>query len=263
MQNKYVGDVGDFGKHGLLRYLSGETADDKKDRLRLGLIWYLSHDPKEHNGDGRHIDYLRRTARDDKSEYLNCDPILWVKLRDLVFADARCVYCAEEAELLPKDTLYYSPLFYFPKGMRNPTRLSARAEWFEGARRKMKDAQLVCVDPDNGLIPKSIGLHSEKGPKYTCIADLKTLWDDKKSLVVYQQSVMDKKGLAMVKEKNEKLREGLELDRDPIALWFCRGTARVFFVMPRPEDRPIIRGRIDSMMAKTSPWIEHGHFRRV
>ena len=95
MQNRYVGDVWDFGKHGLLRYLSGETAGVTEDRLRLGLIWYLSHDPKEHNGDGRHIGYLKRTARDDKSEYISCDPMLWEKLRDLVFADARCIHCAE------------------------------------------------------------------------------------------------------------------------------------------------------------------------
>ena len=127
----------------------------------------------------------------------------------------------------------------------------------------MKEAQLICLDPDNGLIPKSIGLHSEKGPKYTCIADLKTLWEDKKSLVMYQQSVMDKKGHEMVRAKKTELKEGLELDQDPIAMWFSRGTARVFFVVARPEHRPTIQGRIDSMMAEASPWVKHGHFKRV
>ena len=255
MQNRFVGDVGDFAKHGLLRYLSGESANDCLDRLRLGIIWYLSHDPKEHNGDGRYIDYLRRTARDDKSEYIDCDSVLWEKLRDLVFADARCVHCAEEAELLPTGTLYYSPLFYFPRDMKSATRRVARAEWFAGAHRKMKDAELVCVDPDNGLIPKSVGLHSEKGPKYTCIADLKILWEDKKNLVIYQQCVMDKKGPGMVKAKKAELRQGLELDRDPIALWFSRGTARVFFVIPQPCHEELIEGRVRRMLG--SEWGRH------
>ena len=261
MQNRYVGDVGDFAKHGLLRYLSGETADDEGDRLRLGVIWYLSHDPREHNGDGRYIDYLKRTARDDKSEHIGCDPCLWEKLRDLVFADARCVHCAEEAELLPKDALYYSPLFYFPRDIKPATRRSARAEWFAGAHKTMKDAQLVCVDPDNGLIPKSVGLHSERGPKYTCLNDLKTLWDDNKSLVMYQQSVMDKKGHEMVRAKKTELKEGLGLDRDPIALWFSRGTARVFFVVPRPVHRKAIETRIISMA--NTQWFKHRHFLQV
>ena len=262
MQNRYVGDVGDFGKHGLLRYLCGETANDKEDRLRLGVIWYLSHDPREHNGDGRHTDYLRRTTRDNKSEYIDCDPALWERLRDLVFADARCVHCAEEAELLPKDTLYYSPLFYFPRTMRPPTRRGARAEWFESARRLMRDAQLVCVDPDNGLKPTSVSLYSEKGPKYTCLDDLRALWNDNKSLVMYQQCVMDKKGEEMVRAKKTELKEGLGMDRDPIALWFSRGTARVFFVMPRPEHRPTIESRIVSMACILSPWVRHCHFKQ-
>ena len=29
MQDRYAGDVGDFGKFGLLRHLCGETAQDK------------------------------------------------------------------------------------------------------------------------------------------------------------------------------------------------------------------------------------------
>jgi hypothetical protein len=51
MQNRYVGDVGDFAKYGLLRQL---TMDDQ---LHLGVIWYL-FDDETHNSDGRHVTYL-------------------------------------------------------------------------------------------------------------------------------------------------------------------------------------------------------------
>ena len=44
MQNRYVGDVCDFGKLGLLRFLSGCTDSSPEPRLRLGLIWYLCPD---------------------------------------------------------------------------------------------------------------------------------------------------------------------------------------------------------------------------
>ena len=38
MQNRYVGDVADFGKYGLLRFLSGHTAQDELDPLPLARI---------------------------------------------------------------------------------------------------------------------------------------------------------------------------------------------------------------------------------
>ena len=46
MQNRYVGDVGDFGNNGLLRWLTGMTGLPviEKDRLRLGVVSYLNHD---------------------------------------------------------------------------------------------------------------------------------------------------------------------------------------------------------------------------
>ena len=56
MQNKYVADVGDFGKHGLLRRLSGATADDQLDPLRLGLVWYAFPDECG-NLDGKFVQY--------------------------------------------------------------------------------------------------------------------------------------------------------------------------------------------------------------
>ncbi|MGN1144419.1 MAG: hypothetical protein ACI4SU_07600 [Anaerovoracaceae bacterium] len=47
MQNRYTGDIGDFGKLGLLRQLSGAG-------FSIGVNWYLTPD-ESHNGDGRHI----------------------------------------------------------------------------------------------------------------------------------------------------------------------------------------------------------------
>ena len=44
MQNRYVGDIGDFGKLGLLRALSSKG-------LSIGVNWYLTTD-ESHNGDG-------------------------------------------------------------------------------------------------------------------------------------------------------------------------------------------------------------------
>lgn len=46
MQDRYVADVGDFGKYGLLCYLAGITCDSNEDKLKLGVIWYLT--PSSH-----------------------------------------------------------------------------------------------------------------------------------------------------------------------------------------------------------------------
>ena len=49
MKDQYVGDIGDFGKYGLLRYLNGRS-------LRIGVNWYLT--PRDGRTDGNHTEYL-------------------------------------------------------------------------------------------------------------------------------------------------------------------------------------------------------------
>ena len=50
MQDRYVGDIGDFAKYGLLRALGR--------RRRLGVAWYRRTEPDPPNAnDGRHTDY--------------------------------------------------------------------------------------------------------------------------------------------------------------------------------------------------------------
>ena len=42
MQNKYVGDIGDFGKYGLLREIFGRPEEPGTGcGLTLGVAWYL------------------------------------------------------------------------------------------------------------------------------------------------------------------------------------------------------------------------------
>ena len=51
MQDKYAGDVGDFGKFALLRALC--------DGRQLGICWYRTDSVLETTNDGKHLDYLQ------------------------------------------------------------------------------------------------------------------------------------------------------------------------------------------------------------
>ena len=51
MQNRYAGDVGDFGKIGMLRCI-------EQSGVKIGVNWYLVED-ESHNQDGKHIGYIR------------------------------------------------------------------------------------------------------------------------------------------------------------------------------------------------------------
>jgi len=99
MQDRYAGDVGDFGKFSLLRTLLCSS------NYRLGVVWYLYPD-ESHNDDGRHIDYL------DKIDYKMCDVSLVKKLSDII-NKGRSVKALEDADLLPDNTVFYSAALTF------------------------------------------------------------------------------------------------------------------------------------------------------
>ena len=232
MQNRYVGDVGDFGKHGLLRYLSGMTSNDDNPWLRLGVIWYLYHD-EVHNNHGDLTSFLNRRPDDDKSEYRNCDPELWEKLRDLVHRpNTRCVHCVQLAGILPQGTEYFGTPLYFMPEMSPTRRQELRGFWFEQALEASSLAELVYVDPDTGL--REGGMLAADGPKYTYINDLQALWNRGQSLVIYHHLGM------LAGRVEDRAREGAAniqqaLGVEPITLRFKRGPARAFYVVPQPD----------------------------
>lgn len=260
MQNKYVGDVGDFGKHGLLRFLSGMTDVERPEpNMKLGLVWYLFHD-EIHNNHGDQTAFLNRTPRDDKHEYRECDPCLWETLRDLVHReDARCVHCAQLAGIFPEKTEYYgTPLYYMPE-MNPARRRELREFWFGQALQATQDAELVYVDPDTGIGRDALK-YQAKGPKYTYVSDLQAIWERGQSLVVYHHLGMTKGGAEdMTRAAAARIREGL--GTEPISLLFHPGGCRVFYVVPRPEHKGLIRERVDRFLK--FGWEKHGHFGEV
>lgn len=269
MQNRYVGDVGDFAKHGLLRFLSGMTSNDEESQLRLGLIWYMYHDerhgadPNKIGGDGKFIDYLKPTEKNDRGGYRDCDPDLWETLRRMVVEeDARCVHCVQRRkEILPDNTLFFDSLLNYPSYMPRLTRERMRELWLAGALQATEDADLVCVDPDNG-IGDPTQMYVKRGPKFAYLSDLQTLWERKQSLVIYQHLGRDGDARTQVEKTTNQLQGGLP-GAKPISLWFHRGTARVFYVIPHPESKhgETIQNRVCRFLERG--WKKNEHFTRV
>ncbi len=112
VQDRYVADIGDFGKYALLNALAG-------DDLRLGVHWYRNSD-EEANRDGKFTDYPRLRE---------CDPLLHDALNDIVCSGRRCISAVESASILPGGTVFYS-LPLSSRDAEDPaSRSRRRAEW--------------------------------------------------------------------------------------------------------------------------------------
>ena len=113
MQNRFTGDIGDFGKLGLLRAL--QTTG-----LSIGVNWYLAPD-ESHNNDGRFVQYLEDEA------FRECDPALWSGLKQIVSSGRRTVSALEDAHLL--DAVFFSDVLS-SSGTR-AERTTMRKEWHQ------------------------------------------------------------------------------------------------------------------------------------
>jgi len=87
MQDRYAGDLGDFLKLGLLRWLVAPSFDAPPHRL--GVVWYLA--PNEsHNADGKHVAYLDRQNSAGR-QLRPLDPDLYDRLVAMVAGGERSV----------------------------------------------------------------------------------------------------------------------------------------------------------------------------
>jgi len=239
MQNRYAGDVGDFGKIALLRALAGGN-------LTLGVNWYLNPD-EENNSDGKFFTYDRLRS---------IDPALFKFLTGLAGSANRGVKALQEATLLPPRSLFYSqPL---PRRQLGAVqRAEARKSWFAGARETLRTADLVFCDPDNGIATSRITEGSAIASKYVMTAEIEAHLNAGQSVVVYQHQTRRKGGVAA--ETRYWLAQFAPHCPSAFSTVFRAFSVRIYFVLPSEQHFHVLRERTRLLIAdRWHPVFEFG-----
>ena len=276
MQNRYACDVGDFGKYGLLRKLCSPAADQFSEEqipenngnqadLKLGIVWYMTPDDAK-GGDGRHTGYLKAGTR-NRREFRNCDPALYDVMEELVTSERRNVKSLQEAGVLPQGTIFYdTPLSMAgvkgdKKGKeKGGTTLSAlqkkrgmRREWLKEATSSVLDAQVVFLDPDNGLETQTVERHTIKGPKYAYYDDLRHYTERGQSVVIYHHLNRRIKARQQILQCETRIFK--ETGHRAFAMSYHRGSARAFMIIPNGNQHHVLLQRAREMLS--TDWAKH------
>jgi len=210
------------------------------------VVWYLTPDQPQ-LGDGGFLDYLLPEAED---EYRPCDPELFASLRALVMSGARSVAGVRIREILPPGTIYYESLLAYAGAARG-RRLAMREQWLDQALIATAPADIVFLDPDNGLRTRPLEGKPEE-LKSVHLDELRPYLARGQSCVVYHHLGRTRTHDVEMSDWRETLQEGLGLDTPPFALRFARRSPRVFFVIPAAAHRTELAARLGRFL--DGPW---------
>lgn len=235
MQDRYAGDVGDFGKLGMLRQIASTG-------LKVGINWYRTYKPEEHdNDDGKHIGYLNNKS------FKECDDELFNMLRVIVEGN-RSVAALEKAKLIP-NAQYYSSIL-----RPGSDQFFSRDTWHKNSLKTLSDSDVIFCDPDNGLLVKSVSLSSVKSDKYVTENELIDHYLSGKSVVFYNHRCREKEHLYLRRFIPLQMRNEL-VSAKWMGLKFTRGTIRDYIFILQPFHFEKINGAIERMMQ--SDWNRH------
>lgn len=239
MQDRYAGDVGDFLKFGLIRALSRPRSAD----VRVGLNWYLAED-ESHNGDGKHVGYLRPGARHHAS-LAACDPQLMAALQGVLDAGTRSVGALNACGVLPGDSPVFSERL--PSG-----RSAARGAWHERALQATAGADAVCVDPDNGVC---FSTAPAKLHKYALPGELRDYAARGQSLIAYQHADRSAPAGRQARGRLDELARAVS--QQPVAAIVAhRGSCRFFLITAAEQHREALLRAAVVFAAAWAPHVE-------
>lgn len=222
----YVGDIGDYGKYGLLRAIMPAIS-------KLGIVWYMV--PNEsHLNDGRHTDYL------SKLKYIDCDRELFTILKDIISSGKRNISQIEQSDIFPDQTAYYSDYLTYdgikantPIGRQN--RILRRKQWISDALETVQGCDAIFIDPDNGLETPSVKKHSVKAPKYVYYDEVKGFLSVTDTLIVYHHLSRNGDHLSQIKQKGIHLGKLAGNSYNVMSLRFRPYSPRAYFVITNQE----------------------------
>ena len=249
VQDRYAGDVGDFLKLGLLRWLVAPSFESPP--VRLGIVWYRVAD-ESHNADGKHVKYLDPNSKSGAA-LRPLDPRLYDGLAAVVESGHRSVEALEEAGVLPIDVRTFGDELTFAGLPAGPDRAAFRADWLARAQEELAACAVVFVDPDNGLRRsdhKNPSSHP-KAIKHAYLDELAPFIERGQSVVAYQHADRSDKVRKQARRLMDDAAE--ELGVEPLAVVRAdRGSTRLFLVVPVEAHRSHLERRLTALTG--SPW---------
>ena len=199
---------------------------------------------EKHNSDGGHTQYL------DDEGYRECDEQLWTILGSLVRNEKRSISSVQGSGCL--DAVFFSDCLDY-RGCTKNERVYIRNNWHHHALAKLKNLDIVFVDPDNGLlVPSAVGTIRDN--KYVAVEELADYYKQGSSIIYYQHKAR-KKDDYYVKQHGRLLEnDGFE-GATELLLKFRTTSQRYYGFIIQPRHRGTIQKQVKWMM--NTDWRKH------
>ena len=214
MKNQYVGDIGDYGKYGLLRFLASHG-------IKIGVNWYLTEN--DGSTDGKFTTYLKNPA--DRVY----DPELFDALQNIADHPDKTVKMIKQAGIIP-DAEFFGELLK-SSSLKADAREWNRRLWFNNSTLMLGNAELIFADPDNGISYRKTA-RTKDSEKFILPEDVAEYYNSGRNVVYYchkgrrKQEAWD--------QAKEEIRNHIR-DAQLLAVTCHRGTQRSYIFVLHPD----------------------------
>ena len=239
MKNQYVGDIGDYGKYGLLRFLASYG-------IKIGVNWFLTEN--DGSTDGKFTTYLKNPA--DRVY----DPELFDALQNIADHPDKTVKMIKQAGIIP-DAEFFGEMLK-SSSLKADAREWNRRLWFNNSTLMLGNAELIFADPDNGISYRKTA-RTKDSEKFILPEDVAEYYNSGRNVVYYchkgrrKQEAWD--------QAKEEIRNHIR-DAQLLAVTCHRGTQRSYIFVLHPDCymkyEKIITAFLDSEWGNMFTW-EH------
>lgn len=239
MKHQYFGDIGDYGKYGLLRFLAEHG-------FSISVNWYLT--PNDDSADGKFIKYL------SDETFRKYSPVLYDALKEsVVIKGRRDVFVVDEEDLIPGAKYFTIPLLT-SDDLSSAERRQHRKEWHKNSLSFCAGSDLVFLDPDNGMRSERRPYSSEND-KYVFLEEVADYYAAGQNVMYYCH-----KGRRTTTQWNQY--KGLLRTQIPtvdlMCLTFHRGTQRSYIFAIQDDSTEVIKQLLNEFLA--SEWGDKNMF---
>ena len=237
MKNQYFGDVGDYGKYGLLRFLTERG-------VTIAVNWYLTSDDQSNDGN------IRGYLADEKNR--KYDPELFDVLREMNGHKEYDVTRFAARGLIP-GAVYFDDKVqpqFADSTLSVPDKRLARERWHQQALAGCCESELVFMDPDNGLRAGKPSARKD-AQKFVYASEAYSYYDRGQDVVYYCHKGRRTKSQW---ERAKRIMQTCCPDAVLLGITYHRGTQRSYIFVLHPEKESFYRALLKAFLE--SSWKE-------